>query len=199
MLKETHHLALSPQGLCQAKTSDDSENASRDPVFNPELVIAHCFKQFKQDFHLPRSRRRIIILPQKEDPEPVRPTPQPQAPPQPSPICKGLEAGDIQEQPEDTRTWLSQRLKFRQDLESFGNTERWLQNKSSLTPSEAKILHRIHAERAAQVVAHLPATRPTKVSSSICQMKTLRGVAAGWGLFTPFHRGANRSPEREVY
>ncbi|XP_032988516.1 EF-hand calcium-binding domain-containing protein 12 isoform X1 [Rhinolophus ferrumequinum] len=155
-------LALSLQGLCQSKTSDDGENASGDPVFNPDLVIAHCFKQFKQGFHLPRSRRRIIILPQKEDPEPIRPTPQPQAPPQPIPSCKGLEAGDILEQPEDTRTWLSQRLKFRQDLESFGNTERWLQNKSSLTPSEAKILHRIHAEREAQVMAHLPATRPTK-------------------------------------
>ncbi|KAM5233803.1 EF-hand calcium-binding domain-containing protein 12 isoform 2-T2 [Hipposideros larvatus] len=150
-------------GLCESQTSDDDdENASTDPVFNPELVIAHCFKQFKQeDFHLPQSRRRIIILPQKEDPVPISPTPQPQAPPQPIPSFKTLEAGDTQEQPMDTRTWLRQRMKFRQDLESFGNTERWLQNKSSLTPSEVKILHRIRTERKAQVMAHLTTTRPT--------------------------------------
>nr|KAF6473995.1 EF-hand calcium binding domain 12 [Rousettus aegyptiacus] len=154
---------LSPLGLCQSKTSVDDENAHRDAVFNPELVIAHCFKQFKQeDFHLPQSRRRIIILPQKEDPMPIDPTPQPEASPHPIPSFKALEAGDIQEQPEDVKTWLSRRLKFRQDLESFGNTERWLQNKYSLTPSEAKILYRIHKEREAQLVTHLATTRPTK-------------------------------------
>ncbi|XP_019501489.1 PREDICTED: EF-hand calcium-binding domain-containing protein 12 isoform X2 [Hipposideros armiger] len=151
-------------GLCESQTSDDDdENASTDPVFNPELVTAHCFKQFKQeDFHLPQSRRRLIILPQKEDPVPISPTPQPQAPPQPIPSFKTLEAGDTQEQPMDTRTWLRQRMKFRQDLASFGNTERWLQNKPSLTPSEVKILHRIRTERKAQVMAHLTTTRPTK-------------------------------------
>ncbi|XP_015449306.1 methyl-CpG-binding domain protein 4 isoform X1 [Pteropus alecto] len=156
-------LFLSLLGLYQSKTSVDNENAHRDAVFNPELVIAHCFKQFKQeDFHLPRSRRRIIILPQKEDPMPINPTPQPQASPHPIPSFKAPEARDIQEQPEDVKTWLSRRLKFRQDLESFGNTERWLQNKSSLTPSEAKILHKIHKEHEAQLVAHLATTRPTK-------------------------------------
>lgn len=122
---------------------------------------------------------------------PIDPTPQPQASPHPIPSFKALEAGDIQEQPEDVKTWLSRRLKFRQDLESFGNTERWLQNKYSLTPSEAKILYRIHKEHEAQLVTHLATTRPTKV-------KTLKVLGAGWGLLTSFHRGANRSPEREV-
>ncbi|XP_052496805.1 EF-hand calcium-binding domain-containing protein 12 [Budorcas taxicolor] len=138
----------------QSKSLSDDENASKEPVFNPEAVIAHCFKQFKQeDFHLPRSRRRVIILPQKEAPRPVRPTPQPQTPPEPTPSPKAPEVGDTQKQPEDPRAWLRQRLKMRKDLESFGNVERWLQNKASLTLSEAKVLRDIHKE---QPVARLP-------------------------------------------
>ncbi|XP_016065387.1 PREDICTED: EF-hand calcium-binding domain-containing protein 12 [Miniopterus natalensis] len=161
--EESEALNLSLLGLWQSETSVDDENASRDPVFDPELVIAHCFKQFKQeDFHLPQSRRRIIILPQKEDPTPTNPTPQPQALPQLTPSFKALEAGDIREPPEDLRTWLSRRLKFRQELESFGNVNRWLQNKSSLTPSEARILHMIHKEREAQMVTHLTTNGVTK-------------------------------------
>ncbi|XP_036907661.1 EF-hand calcium-binding domain-containing protein 12 [Sturnira hondurensis] len=141
------------RGLYQSKTSTDYENAS---FFKPELVTAHCFKQFKKkDFQLPQSRRRIIILPQKEDPTPVNPMPQPQALPQPTCSFKVLEARDIQEPPEDTRTWLSQRLKFRQELESFGNIDKWLRNKSRLTPSEAKILHMPPKEHEAQAMAHL--------------------------------------------
>ncbi|XP_036123355.1 EF-hand calcium-binding domain-containing protein 12 [Molossus molossus] len=155
-------LFLSPQGLYQSTSSTDDENASRDPVFNPELVIAHCFKQFKQkDFHLPQSRRRIIISPQKDDPTPVNPTLQPQALPQLIPNFKALEAGDIQEPPEDSRTWLSRRLKFRQELESIGNIDRWLRNKSSHTPSEAKVLHMLRKEHEDQLMVHLTTTRAT--------------------------------------
>ncbi|XP_054451039.1 EF-hand calcium-binding domain-containing protein 12 [Pteronotus mesoamericanus] len=161
-LPGTHLLTLFLQGFCQSNTSVDDETASRGPVFNPELVIAHCFKQFKQkDFHLPQSRRRIIILPRKEGPTPVNPTPEPQTLPQPTSSFKDLQARTIQEPPEDTRTWLSQRLKFRQELESFGNVDRWLQNKSSLTPSEAKILHMTHKEHEVQVTAHLTTTGAT--------------------------------------
>ncbi|XP_027379101.1 EF-hand calcium-binding domain-containing protein 12 isoform X2 [Bos indicus x Bos taurus] len=138
----------------QSKSLLDDENASKEPVFNPEAVIAHCFKQFKQeDFHLPRSRRRVIILPQKEAPKPVRPTPQLQTPLEPTPSPKAPEVGDTQEQPEDPRAWLRQRLKMRKDLESFGNVERWLQNKANLTLSEAKVLRDIHKK---QPVARLP-------------------------------------------
>ncbi|XP_070633003.1 EF-hand calcium-binding domain-containing protein 12 isoform X2 [Bos indicus] len=138
----------------QSKSLLDDENASKEPVFNPEAVIAHCFKQFKQeDFHLPRSRRRVIILPQKEAPKPVRPTPQLQTLLEPTPNPKAPEVGDTQEQPEDPRAWLRQRLKMRKDLESFGNVERWLQNKANLTLSEAKVLRDIHKK---QPVARLP-------------------------------------------
>ncbi|KAK2490164.1 hypothetical protein MC885_001825, partial [Smutsia gigantea] len=157
------HLHPEKYGLCQSKALADDENASKDPIFNPQLVIAHCFKQFKQEgFHLPQSRRRIIILPQKGDPVPVNPMPQPQSPPQSTPTFRVLEAGDTQEQLEDTRTWLSRRLKLRQDLESFGNTERWLQHKPCLTPSEAKVLQMIRKEHEPPLRAQLLTTRATK-------------------------------------
>lgn len=96
---------------------------------------------------------------------PVNPMPQPQSPPQPTPTFRVLEAGDIQGQLEDTRTWLSRRLKLRQDLESFGNPERWLQHKPCLTPSEAKILQVIHKEQEPQLRAQQITIRATKVSS----------------------------------
>ena len=174
-------------GFYQSKSLVDDENASKEPVFNPEAVIAHCFKQFKQeDFHLPQSPRRIIILPRKEALMPVNPTPQPQAPPEPTLSSKALEVGDIQEQPKDPRAWLTQRLKVRQDLESFGNVERWLQNKSRLTPSEAKVLHKSHKEHEARLMGQLATTRDTKVSSPICQMQTLR-VLGACCHFTPLN------------
>eukprot|EP00071_Canis_lupus_P028409 XP_022261966.1 60S ribosomal protein L32 isoform X3 [Canis lupus familiaris] len=159
------HLHPEKYELCHSKTSSDDENATKDPIFDPELVIAHCFKQFKQkDFHLPQSRRRIIILPQKEDPIPINVMAQPQTPPQPISSFKALGTGDIQGQPEDAKTWLSQRLKLRKNLESFGNIKRWLQNKPCLTPSEAKVLYMIQKKHEAQLVAHLTPTRATKKS-----------------------------------
>ncbi|XP_008696075.2 EF-hand calcium-binding domain-containing protein 12 [Ursus maritimus] len=154
-----------PLGLCQSKTSGDDENAGRDPVFHPERVIAHCFQQFKQkDFHLPQSRRRIITLPQNEDPTPSNLAAPPQTLPQPVSSFKALGAGDVAGQPEDTRTWLRQRLKLRRNLESFGDTEKWLQNKPCLTPSEAKVLYTIQKEREAQLLACQTPTRATKKS-----------------------------------
>ncbi|XP_024100862.2 EF-hand calcium-binding domain-containing protein 12 isoform X1 [Pongo abelii] len=154
-----HSLFLSLLGLCPSKTPIN-ENAT---VFDPELVIAHCFKQFKQkDFRLPQTRRRIIMVPCKEDQTPINPASQPQAPPKPIPSFKALEARDIQEQPEDRKTWLSRRAKLRQELESFGNVKRWLENKPSITPSEAKVLHVIHEEQSAQPNASQATTRTTR-------------------------------------
>lgn len=165
----------------------DDGRASKELVFNPDAVIAHCFKQFKQeDFHLPQSRRRIIFLPRKEALMPVNPTPHPQAPPEPTPSSKALEVGDIQEQPEDPRAWLTQRLRVRQDLESFGSIERWLRNKSRLTPSEAKVLHESQKEHEARLMGQLATPRDTEVSSPICQMQTLR-VLGACCHFTPLN------------
>ncbi|KAK2091369.1 EF-hand calcium-binding domain-containing protein 12 [Saguinus oedipus] len=153
-----------------------SENANNVSVFDPKLVIGHCFKQFKQkDLRLPQSRRRIIMVPRKEDQIPINPASQPQAPPKPIPSFKALEARDIQEQPEDRKTWLSRRVKLRQELESFGDVKRWLENKPSITPSEANVLHMILKEQSRSLPdASLVTTRTTRVSSPICQMKTPR-------------------------
>ncbi|XP_065741169.1 EF-hand calcium-binding domain-containing protein 12 [Phocoena phocoena] len=152
--------------LYQSESLVDDGSASKELVFNPDAVIAHCFKQFKrEDFHLPQSRRRIIVLPRKEALMPVNPTPHPQAPPEPTPSSKALEVGDTQEQPEDPRAWLTQRLRVRQDLESFGSIERWLQNKSRLTPSEAKVLHESHKEREARLMGQLATPRDTEKKS----------------------------------
>ncbi|XP_007461642.1 PREDICTED: EF-hand calcium-binding domain-containing protein 12 [Lipotes vexillifer] len=150
----------------QSKSLVDDGSASKELVFNPEAVIAHCFKQFKQeDFHLPHSRRRIIFLPRNEALMPINPTPNPQAPRKPTPSSKALEVGDIQEQPEDPRAWLTQRLRVRQDLESFGSIERWLRNKSRLTPSEAKVLHESHKEHKARLTGQLATPRHTEKKS----------------------------------
>nr|XP_010588254.1 EF-hand calcium-binding domain-containing protein 12 isoform X3 [Loxodonta africana] len=171
----THLLTLCPQGLCKSKTSADSESSSKARSFNPELVVAHCFKQFKQeDFHLPQSRRRVIIVPHTKEQLPFNPKPQPQAPPQPTYSFKAPEAEDIPEQPLDTKTWLSQRLKLRKELESFGNVERWLKNKPSCTPSEAKVLHSIlREEHEAQSVVPLATTRVTKKKASQAWRKSV--------------------------
>uniref|UniRef100_A0A2K6FTW5 EF-hand calcium binding domain 12 n=1 Tax=Propithecus coquereli TaxID=379532 RepID=A0A2K6FTW5_PROCO len=150
-------------GLCQSRTSVNDENAGDVPVFNPEVVIAHCFKQFKQDdFHLPQSRRRIIIAPPREGQTSISPTPQPQAAPQPIPSFKTPEAGDIQEQLEDSKTWLSKRAKLRKDLESFGDVRRWLENKPSFTALEAKVSNMIHEEQNVQSEAPAPTPRTAK-------------------------------------
>ncbi|XP_012328341.2 EF-hand calcium-binding domain-containing protein 12 isoform X3 [Aotus nancymaae] len=161
-----HSLFLSLLGLCPSKTSFN-ENANNVSVFDPELVIGHCFKQFKQkDLRLPQSRRRIIMVPRKEDQIPINPAPQPQSPPKPIPNFKALDARDIQEQPEDRKTWLSRRAKLRQELKSFGDVKRWLENKPSITPSEAKVLHMIPKEQSGSLPdASLATTRTTRAES----------------------------------
>ncbi|XP_048643102.1 EF-hand calcium-binding domain-containing protein 12 isoform X2 [Marmota marmota marmota] len=142
-------LFLQPPRIYQDKLVDFEENVSN--LFDSDPIIEHCFGQFKQkDFQLPESRRRIIILPQRQEPVPRDPTLPPTPPPPPVPSYKALENGDIQGQPEDSKTWLNRRLRLRKELESFGDVKRWLENKPSITPSEAKVLHVIHRELDAQ-------------------------------------------------
>ena len=107
-------------------------------------------------------------MPQNEDPTPISLETQPQTLPQPVSSFNTLGAGDVAGQPENTRTWLSQRLKLRQNLESFGATEKWSQNKPCLTPSEAKVLYTIQKEHEAQLLACQTPTKATKVSCPIC-------------------------------
>ncbi|KAL6082980.1 hypothetical protein STEG23_028232, partial [Scotinomys teguina] len=126
---------------------DEDETISQGAGFNPELVTAHCFRRFKEkDFHLPQSRRRIIIVPGTKDQVPAHPTMPPQAPPPPIPTFKALDIREIQEPPMDRKVWLSKRAKLRAQLESFGDVKTWLENKPTTTPSEAKVLLLIRQE-----------------------------------------------------
>ncbi|XP_075839216.1 EF-hand calcium-binding domain-containing protein 12 [Microtus pennsylvanicus] len=148
----TFSLTPSDFGAFSSYTSIDEDiyETSRHPVFNPELVIAHCFRQLKEkDFHLPQSRRRIIIVPGTKDQVPAHAARPPQAPPSPIPSFKALDIEDIQEPPVDRKVWLSQRARLRRQLESFGDVKTWLQNKPSITPSEAKVLLMIRHEQKA--------------------------------------------------
>nr|XP_044990088.1 EF-hand calcium-binding domain-containing protein 12 [Jaculus jaculus] len=154
-------------GSYHSKTSLGDENASKVPAFKPERVIAHCFRPFKQkDFQLPQSRRRIIVVSGEQGQAPkASPVLQPQTQdlqPQPISSIKALEAGDTQKQLGDWKAWLSQRAKLRMELESFGNVQRWLENKPSVTPSEAKVLRKIHQEQRAPVADPLTIMRATK-------------------------------------
>uniref|UniRef100_A0A8D2IKQ4 EF-hand calcium binding domain 12 n=1 Tax=Urocitellus parryii TaxID=9999 RepID=A0A8D2IKQ4_UROPR len=147
---------------------------SRNNLFDSDPIIEHCFRQFKQkDFQLPESRRRIIILPQRQEPVPRDPTLPPTPPPPPVPSYKALENGDIQGQPEDRKTWLTRRLRLREELESFGDVKRWLENKPSITPSEAKVLHMIHRELDARRDLALRTFKAAMVSCPLSSPKSV--------------------------
>ncbi|XP_057636549.1 EF-hand calcium-binding domain-containing protein 12 [Chionomys nivalis] len=159
----TFSLTPSDFGAFPSYTSIDEDiyETSRHPVFNPELVIAHCFRQLKEkDFHLPQSRRRIIIVPGTKDQVPVHTARPPQAPPPPIPSFKALDIEDIQAPPVDRKVWLSQRARLRKQLESFGDVKTWLENKPNITPSEAKVLLMIRHEQKASEDTFISIRRP---------------------------------------
>uniref|UniRef100_A0A8C2L8G6 EF-hand calcium binding domain 12 n=1 Tax=Cricetulus griseus TaxID=10029 RepID=A0A8C2L8G6_CRIGR len=187
---------------------DDMDEApSQGPVFNPELVTAHCFRQFKKDFHLPRCRRRIIIVPGTKDQVPAHPTLPPKAPPPPIPTYKTLDFTDIQEQPVDRKVWLSQRAKLRRQLESLGDVKTWLENKPHITPSEAKVLLMIRQEQIArrvkaprQVRRPLPMLLLPKPSALADLYSYLRSQKIRiLDLFSKVDRGENQRISREEF
>ncbi|CAH7180691.1 EF-hand calcium-binding domain-containing protein 12 [Phodopus roborovskii] len=144
---------------------DMDEATSKGPVFNPERVTAHCFRHLKKkDFHLPQSRRRIIIVSGTKDQVPAHPAMPAKAPPPPIPSFKTLDIGDLQEPPVDRKVWLSQRAKLRRQLESFGDVKTWLENKPDITPSEAKVLLMIRQEKKAPKDT-FTSTRTTKAKA----------------------------------
>lgn len=57
-----------------------------------------------------------------------------------------MDIKDIQQPPVDRKVWLSQRAKLRRQLETFGDVKTWLENKATITPSEAKVLLLIRQE-----------------------------------------------------
>lgn len=206
-IKRNFSLTFS-QGIYQDKLLDFEGNVSN--LFDSDPIIEHCFRQFKQkDFQLPESRRRIIILPQRQEPVPRDPTLLPTPPPPPVPSYKALENGDIQGQPEDRKTWLNRRLRLRKELESFGDVKRWLENKPSITPSEAKVLHMIHRELDAQRDLTLRTFKAAMVSCPLCQMTTVKFLGmcchfsslglVGRGMLPPISQGnKQRSRKRGV-
>ncbi|XP_031238892.1 EF-hand calcium-binding domain-containing protein 12 isoform X2 [Mastomys coucha] len=166
----TFGLTFVDHGSHQSFTSiddDDDETTSKAPVFKPELVTAHCFRRLKQkDFQLPKSRRRIIIVPSTKDQVPAQPTIPPEAPLPLMPSFKVLDTIDTQELPVDKKVWLNQRAKLRRQLETFGDVKKWLENKPSMTLSEVKVLSMIHQEQKApkhtSVSIRRPKGRPLK-------------------------------------
>ncbi|XP_051011600.1 EF-hand calcium-binding domain-containing protein 12 [Acomys russatus] len=131
-----------------ASIDDDTDETSQGPVFNPERVTAHCFRQLKQkDFRLPQSRWRVIIVSGIKDQVLAHPTLPLQPPPPPVPSFKALDLGAAQEPPLDRMAWLSQKAQLRRQLETFGDVRTWLENKAAITPSEAKVLLRVQQEQ----------------------------------------------------
>ncbi|XP_021047430.1 EF-hand calcium-binding domain-containing protein 12 [Mus pahari] len=152
-------------------TIDDDldETTSKVPVFKPELVTAHCFRRLKQkDFHLPKSRRRIIIVPGTKDQVPVLPTVPPEAPLPLMPSFRVLDTSDTQELPVDKKVWLNQRAKLRRQLETFGDVKSWLDNKPNITSSEFKVLSTIRQEQ--------KTPKHTLISTRRAKGRTLRHV-----------------------
>ncbi|XP_005387151.2 PREDICTED: EF-hand calcium-binding domain-containing protein 12, partial [Chinchilla lanigera] len=161
-----NHLYSALLGFYQPESLGDSDSTDVVPAFDPEPVIAHCFKQFKQDFRLPQSRRRVIIVPAQQGQAPVDPTPRP--PPSLPPVSSlssldgGGEGGDIPGPLEDRAAWLHQRARLRKELEALGDVTQWLKNKPSISPLEAKVLRMLHKEREAQLTGQVTATVATK-------------------------------------
>ncbi|XP_012781279.2 EF-hand calcium-binding domain-containing protein 12 isoform X1 [Ochotona princeps] len=144
-------------------SSIEDEGTSKVPAFNPEPFTAHCFKQFKRkDLCLPQSRRRVITVLGQGERSPTSPRPQPQAPPLPVPRSRALEPGGSQELQEDRKSWLNKTLRLKQELDTFGDLQKWLQNKANVTPLEAKVLHMVHREQAAQLEDPLTLSRAVK-------------------------------------
>lgn len=147
----TFGLTITDAGSHHSFTSiedDLDETTSKVPVFKPELVTAHCFRQLKQkDFRLPKSRRRIIIVPGTKDQVPARPTVPPEAPLPLMPSFRVLDTSDTQELPVDKKVWLNQRAKLRRQLETFGDVKTWLDNKPNITSSEFRVLSMIRQEQ----------------------------------------------------
>ncbi|XP_028609425.1 EF-hand calcium-binding domain-containing protein 12 [Grammomys surdaster] len=159
----TFSLPFTDHGSYQSLTSvdDDFDETTSKPVFKPELVTAHCFRRLKQkDFHLPKSRRRIIIVPSTKDQVLAQPTVPLPAPLPLMPSFKVLDTGDTQELPVNKKAWLNQRAMLRRQLETFGDVKRWLDNKPTITSSEIKVLSVIRQEQKAPKRTLISVRRP---------------------------------------
>ncbi|XP_067400468.1 EF-hand calcium-binding domain-containing protein 12 [Emydura macquarii macquarii] len=144
----------------------------------PELVLQHCFKQYKlrdlypkfffkvkpSTFGPPKSRRRIIIAPLM-----VRPASAGSKPIQTTDIDQKEKAIALQVHPEvgSCRTtpkepseagddlpkleaWITERRKLRSQLDSLVDVEKWLSQKLTTTEQEVGVLENLQDSRAAR-------------------------------------------------
>ncbi|XP_038595892.1 EF-hand calcium-binding domain-containing protein 12 [Tachyglossus aculeatus] len=155
-----------------ALSSDDSceDVQAQPPQFNPELVIRHCFKQFKHKSCSPTpeeesdqrlSRRRIVVAPTMAkisgdfnlelDNWLVLPELKSYSPHSQKTVERKRE--------DDLHNWLSQRQKIQEELDFSVDLERWVSTKPTSTQLEAKVVKKIQccreAEQAAAMAAQL--------------------------------------------
>ncbi|XP_069062420.1 EF-hand calcium-binding domain-containing protein 12 [Pleurodeles waltl] len=132
-----------------------------------DLQKTHFFRIAARTFGPPKSRRRIIVAPPMEklsleDTQVTHPPEVGQRRQFLPPVCRvealqRSEGGVSSDGIGHCRAWISQRKKFRAELENFGNMEKWLRSKPLLTELEEKILDTLEAQHRAQQVTALPA------------------------------------------
>lgn len=105
----------------------------------------------------------------------------------------------------DRKVWLSQRAKLWRQLESFGDVKTWLENKPSITPSEAKVLLMIRHEQKASKDTFITIRRPKVRSPDGQKMLRLFGNLLSFCFllldktrwFAPFlQRSKSKSPKK---
>ncbi|XP_071082291.1 EF-hand calcium-binding domain-containing protein 12-like [Haliotis cracherodii] len=122
------------------------------------------YKAAVRIFGGPLSRKRIIVAPPMETLMKHRlgvyhnrksPPPsitlnsglEPQTPPEKKPSVEEVEAKKEREKCEEYQQWISDRKKLRQDLNSIGLNDKWLQGKSKKTVLETRVMNRMKEER----------------------------------------------------
>ena len=122
------------------------------------------FKIATQIWGAPSNRKRVIVAPRmsakewddsQADLTPQRPMNcelKPQQPPVKSPSEAEVNALEQQKKIDDYKAWVSERKKFRNNLENMGLKEEWLQNKPDRTPLEQKVLQKMIQDRTPHIM-----------------------------------------------
>uniref|UniRef100_K7FKQ8 EF-hand calcium binding domain 12 n=1 Tax=Pelodiscus sinensis TaxID=13735 RepID=K7FKQ8_PELSI len=121
----------------------------------PEMVLRHCFKQYKLRDLYPKFFLKVKITPIKKDGKEEAADQQmsPGAESCPHTLKEPSEAEDDLPMLE---SWITERRKLRSQLDSLVNVEKWLRQKLSTTEQEDRVLENIQycrAERKAKIQA----------------------------------------------
>ena len=144
-----------------------------------DLYHVRHYKAAVKIFGGPLSRKRVIIAPPMETPLKHRlglyhnvktfpPPPamnselKPQTPPAKEPSKEIIAAKSEQEKIDKYKSWMSERMKLRDNLENMGLNEKWLQRKGHMSEVEARVMNRLRADRLKEpeVVLRKVRTRP---------------------------------------